>query len=53
MKRTRGKSKKLLREADMEDCKSLIALGVKEVASTSEPAWFEQQPGGDDENLNE
>ena len=34
---------KLLREADMGSCKEVIAPGVKEAPSLSEPAWFEQQ----------
>ena len=44
---------KLLREADMESCKSLITPGVKEVTSSSEAAWFEQQQEEDDEDLDE
>ena len=44
---------KLLREADMEDCKSLSTPGVKEATSTSEPAWLEQQLEEDDEDLHE
>ena len=44
---------KLLREADMGSCKEVITLGVKEVSSSSEPAWFEQQVKENDENLEE
>ena len=31
------------READMGSCKEVITPGVKEVSSSSEPAWFEEQ----------
>ena len=44
---------KLLKECDMEGCKSLTTPGVKEASSTSMPAWFEQQPDREEEDLEE
>ena len=40
---------KLLREADMGSCEEVITPGVKEVSSSSEPAWFERQVKEHDE----
>ena len=42
---------KLLREADMGFRKEVITPGVKEVSSSSEPAWFERQVKENDEYL--
>ena len=48
---------KLLREAGLEDCKSVTTPGVKEASATTSTAWFvesgllpgqEEAHGGDD-----
>ena len=42
---------KLLREAGLEDCKSVTTLGVKEASATTTTAWFEESglPQGPEE----
>ena len=42
MKRPPCHVEKLLREAGLEDCKSVTTLGVKEASATTSTAWFEE-----------
>ena len=44
---------KLLKGREIEGCKSLTTPGVKEASSMLDPAWSEQQPEGDAEDLKE